>query len=249
MTKNNALNIELSAHACESAEIAKLSHIAAQAVMERGKIRFDLLGREWILLRPADLESLWESITDEEFAEDERLPYWVELWPASLALAVWLSRQRNNIKGRVCLDLGCGLGFTALVGSWLGARVIGMDYESIALTYALQNTAANTLASPLWVAMDWRRPALVPGSCSFIWGGDIMYENRFVAPVFDFLDYALERNGTVWIAEPGRNTYTLFKNTLIKKGWISRCVADNSVEALHTQRLPVSVKLWELSRG
>lgn len=76
-----------------------------------------------------------------------------------------------------------------------------------------------------------------------------MYENRFVAPVFDFLDYALADGGLVWLAEPGRNAYELFKSTVLRRGWKSRRIASNSVEALHTQSSAVSVKLWELSRS
>ena len=223
-------------------------HINAHALLKPGSIELTLCEREWRLLRPADLESLWESITDEAFGADERLPYWVELWPASLALAVWLHANQERIQNRLCLDLGCGLGFTALVGALAGARVVGMDYEPKALVFARKNAAVNKISAPLWTVMDWRKPALRPQACACIWGGDIMYENRFVAPVFDFLDYALAPDGVVWLAEPGRDAYALFKSTLFSRGWKSRCVAANSVTALHPQTVPVSVKLWELSR-
>jgi len=224
-------------------------HIAAHAVLEPGKIALNLCGREWTLLRPANLESLWASITDEAFTTDERLPYWVELWPASLALAMWLQGNKERIANRICLDLGCGLGFTALVASLAGARVIGMDYEPAALAYARRNAARNAVPGPLWAVMDWRKPAVAPKSCAYIWGGDVMYENRFVTPVFDFIAHALAENGVAWMAEPGRNTYELFKNTLVSRGWKSRCIAANTVDALHVQPSPVSVRLWELSRG
>ena len=223
--------------------------IVVNAAMETGSIRLTLCGRDWTLLRPADLESLWETITDDEFEEDERLPYWVELWPASLALALWLKNNQERIKGRTCLDLGCGLGFTALAGTWLGARVLAMDYEAEALAFARKNADINALPQPLWVIMDWRKPAVAPKSCDFIWGGDVMYENRFVEPVFSFLDHALADNGLVWIAEPGRNAYEHFKRALLSRGWKSRCVIRERVEPLHTQDIPVSVNLWELSRG
>ena len=84
-------------------------------------------GRDWTLERAADMEALWESMT--EFTEDERLPYWTELWPSSLVLADWLYQRRESLRGQPCLDLGCGIGLTALVAQWLGANVIGMDYE------------------------------------------------------------------------------------------------------------------------
>ena len=223
--------------------------INANAVMQTGSIRLTLCGRNWTLLRPTDLETLWESIDDEEFGADERLPYWVELWPASLALAVWLNRNRSRIAGRRCLDLGCGLGFTALFGVWLGARVLAMDYEAEALAFARKNAAANALPDPLWTLMDWRRPAVTPKSCDFIWGGDVMYEKRFVDPVMAFLDHALADGGVAWMAEPGREAYDDFKRALLSRGWRSSRIAQERVTPLHVQNTPVTVNLWELTRG
>lgn len=234
---------------------APRQQINACAKSEPGRIRLNLCGRDWTLYRPNDLETLWETIGDDDFGADERLPYWVELWPASLALAVWLQQQAGRIAGKTCLDLGCGLGFTSLIGAWFGARVLGMDYEAEALSYAGRNAVVNGLAPgggkrpPAWAVMDWRRPALRPRSCDIIWGGDVMYENRFVTPVFDCIDYALADNGLVWIAEPGRDAYANFTRALLRGGWRSRCVAREKVAPLHAQEVPVSVALWELSRG
>ena len=90
------------------------------------------------------MESLWESMVPEKaWEEDERLPYWAELWPSSLALANWLFANRDSIAGKSCMDLGCGLGFTALCGASLGAFVIGADYEADAIALAKENAAAN----------------------------------------------------------------------------------------------------------
>ena len=205
-------------------------------------------GRDWTLLRPTDLESLWEAMTDEAFTEDERLPYWVELWPASLALSAWLESSKERIRGRTCLDLGCGLGLTALVAQSLGAKVIGVDYEPAALAYAAKNAVANGIASPLWVAMDWRFPAIKAKSCSCIWGGDIMYERRFVLPVLDFMEHALEPGGVMWVAEPDRGIYGLFRQTLETRGWASRRIYQEKVPSLHLQESLVTVNLWEIAR-
>ncbi len=214
-----------------------------------GLIEVEACGRSWRLIRPTDLESLWESMTDEAFTEDERLPYWVELWPASLALAEHLLRERENICRGVCLDLGCGLGLTALVASWLGARVIGMDYEPAALSYARQNALVNEVAQPCWLVMDWRLPAIAPRSCLHIWGGDIMYEKRFVGPVFDFLEHTLAPGGRAWVAEPARGVYDAFQQAAEAGGWSSRRILLTEVEPLHMQPSNIRVNLWELARA
>ncbi len=209
-------------------------------------LRVMACGREWILERAADMESLWEAMT--EFTEDERLPYWTELWPSSLVLADWLYEQRERLHGQPCLDLGCGIGLTALVGQWLGAKVIGMDYEPEALHYAYLNAEHNHVSQPCWVVMDWRKPAVQQHGLRFIWGGDIMYEQRFAAPVLDFLEYALADDGVAWIAEPTRAVYDTFRTALINRRWSGRCVWEKSIPALYPQERPVPVRIWEIRK-
>ena len=206
-------------------------------------------GRQWRLTRAADLEELWDAMTaDPHNFEDERLPYWTELWPSSVALAGWLAARQEEIAGRVCLDLGCGLGLTALVGQWLGARVTAVDYEEAALHFASRNAALNGVTQPCWALMDWRRPAVRARSMARIWGGDIMYEQRFAAPVLDFLEYALAEGGAAWVAEPSRAVYDTFRSMLVNRRWAGRCVWEKNIEALYPQERPVPVRIWEIHR-
>ncbi len=212
------------------------------------EIAVRVCGREWILTRPQELEAMWAALSDDDYGEDERIPYWVELWPASLTLSEWLGENRAAIRGKACLDLGCGLGLTALVASWLGANVLAMDYEPEALIYAKANARRNGTPQPCWAVMDWRRPAVKAGSIAFLWGGDIMYERRFVSPVLNFLDHALEPGGLALLAEPSRDVYEHFRAALVKGGWLSRCVREAKVNPLYMQPARISVKLWELRR-
>lgn len=213
------------------------------------RIQVRACGRSWELARAADLEQLWDAMTDDpRNFEDERLPYWTELWPSSVALAEWLALRREEIAGRPCLDLGCGLGLTALTGQWLGARVTAVDYEEAALGFARQNACLNQVPQPLWTLMDWRRPAIRAGSMARIWGGDIMYETRFVTPVLGFLKHALAPDGAVWVAEPGRSVYEAFLHALQNGGWQGRRVYAARVEPLYAQPVPVTVQVWEIRR-
>ena len=206
-------------------------------------------GRLWRLQRAADLETLWNAMLDDpQNFEDERLPYWTELWPSSIALCRWLEERRAEIAGRPCLDLGCGLGLTAMVGQWLGAQVIGMDYEEEALHFASLNARHNGVTSPLWTVMDWRQPAVRPRSIFRLWGGDIMYEKRFVAPVMHFLSHVLADDGAAWVAEPGRGVYEAFLQALHGGGLEGRRVFTERVEPLYAQPVPVTVAVWEIRR-
>lgn len=120
-----------------------------QIYLEENTLKFSYIGREWNILR-ADMEKLWEKMVQDSSISgqsiddrDERLPYWAELWPSSLALAEWLKLNQENIYKSISMDLGCGLGFTALCGASLGAFVIGADYESDAIALAKENALAN----------------------------------------------------------------------------------------------------------
>jgi predicted nicotinamide N-methyase len=203
------------------------------------------LDRQWRLTRFADLETLWDRIGQDDLDQDERLPYWVELWPASLALGQWLGEHRERLAGRRVLDLGCGLGLTALVAASLGGRVLGLDYEPAALRFAKANAGENAVAGADFACMDWRVPALRAGAADLVIAGDVMYEKRFAAPVADFLDHALARDGLAWVAEPNRSVYGHFRELLAGRGW--------RMDRLRTVGVPqeertVTVNIWEIAR-
>ncbi len=214
--------------------------------------------QHFTLHRAASLEELWDAMTEnvqspnaaQDF-DDERLPYWTELWPSSIALAEWLCENKHDINNKICLDVGCGLGLTALVGNMLGAKVLAFDYETEALHYAKQNTIANAhliCSSPLWLAMDWRKPAIRAKSIEYLWGGDIMYERKFAHSLMNFIDYALAEHGRAWIAEPCRSVYEHFSAELVRRKWNVKKVHVRKVDAIYAQTVPVTVQVWEIWR-
>jgi predicted nicotinamide N-methyase len=223
-----------------------MGQLAHQApVRLPGTITCTVLGREWRLARVADLESLWDQIGQDDLDQDERLPYWVELWPASLALGEWLGEHRDQVAGRRVLDLGCGLGLTAMAAASLGGRVLGLDYEFEALRYAVANARANAVDGVVFACMDWRVPAVREGAADLVVAGDVMYEKRFAAPVADFLAHALAPRGLAWVAEPNRTIYGHFREVLAGRGW--------RMDKIRTVGVPqegrtVTVNIWEIAR-
>ena len=173
-----------------------------------GRFTVRAAGREWVITRTADLDLLWEQM--DELGEDERIPYWTEIWPASAALAEWLVEKSQDLRGRACADLGCGLGLTTMAGGLAGASVVCLDYEFDAVRHALRNAILNGVPAPLATMMDWREPAIRREAFSFVWGADVLYEKRFASGVARFLDYALEPGGRAWLADPGRNFFAEF---------------------------------------
>jgi predicted nicotinamide N-methyase len=208
-----------------------------------GQFKVSAAGRSWILERPADLESLWQAMDEDDPEAEEHIPYWVEIWPATLALCNWLARQ--DLAGKKCLDLGCGLGLSALVASGLGAQVVGMDYELDALYFANRNARINVVPAPLWVRMDWNRPGFASASFERIWGGDIFYEQRFFDPLESLLLRCLAPGGRIWFGDPERAVSSTVWSRFSRRGWRVR---NQGQEMVSLDRACMTVNLWELSR-
>lgn len=230
--------------------MTRMTHSALPPSPPAFELCFDACGRSW-RLRRADMEALWDAMNEDDpgWREDERLPYWADLWPSSLALAAWLADRRADIAGRACLDMGCGLGFTALVGQWLGGRVTGMDYDADALAYARLNADLNAVSGVTWTLMDWRAPTLKQGSVNRAWAADIVYEQRFAAPVAAFLAHILAPDGTAWIAEPGRAVFRALLDELPARGLSFAKVRFAPTWPLTPQAVPVPVTIWEIRRA
>ncbi len=207
-----------------------------------------VLGRDLPIERPADLDALWEAMTGEDFGQDERIPYWAELWPSSLALCRFLEERPDLVQGRLCLDLGCGLGLSGIVAALLGAKVLGLDYEWPAVSFSRHNAGLSGLlgpAAPLWTLMDWRSPALKPGCAQVVLAGDILYERRFFDPLSQFFDQVLAPGGLALVAEPRREIARPAWDLLAQAGIAARIAGEKTVPGPGT---PVTVDIWELTK-
>lgn len=183
-------------------------------------------GHRLRLTRVADAEALLADIEPVTFADDERLPYWAELWPSAVALSHYLVRH-VDLQGRRVLELGCGLGLVSVVAALQGARVLCTDHEEAALTFARRNAQGNACRGVRFRLVDWCRPAL-RRRYDCIVAADVIYEARSFAPLAVLLQRYLARGGMAVIAEPGRANAAPFFSLLKQRGFVYR---------RHTQRL------------
>lgn len=203
--------------------------------------------RTFLLHRPADLETIWGTLDESSFGEDERLPYWTELWPAAISLAEFLLEQQEIAKDKVCLDIGCGLGLMPLVLSLLRPQIIiGMDYEMDPLRYCRLSTAANQAKNILWLMADWRQAGFKPFAFNLITGTDILYEVRFHVPVVAFLAQHLAKDGLAFLAEPGRGVSETFWPLLAGYGLAFK-KAD--VRTVYLNNLRTKITIYSISHS
>lgn len=167
--------------------------------------RVPVAGADVELLRPPRAEDL---ISEEDFARDERLPYWAELWPAAVVLADQVAGERGG--GRSLLELGCGLGLVALAALRAGYRVTATDYYHDALAFTRANAwraLGREIATRL---VDWR--ALPPdlGRYDRVVAADVLYERPYAGLVAVAVAGALADGGTATVADPGRVALAAF---------------------------------------
>ncbi len=171
------------------------------------------------LWRIRNLDDLVDQVSDALFDEDERLPYWAELWPSAYALTEFILTWPEKIARKSVLELGCGLGLTSMgIAVCRPAHFIATDYENDALEHCRRNFNANDLPLPELMEMDWRRPHLTD-TFDVIAASDVVYEQRFFEPLIRLFGRYLKPEGRILLAEPNRSVARGFFGKLVMAGF------------------------------
>ncbi len=176
------------------------------------------------LAKIADLDAMLDDVDPITFNEDERLPYWADLWPSAIGLARYLDRC-VPLGGQHVLELGCGLGLLGVVAARDGARVLCTDYELEALAFARHNALLNGCRHIRTRLVDWRYPAL-KRRYDTILASDVIYEARNFGPLVALLQRFLARRGRAFFADPGRPNAVPFFALLRQRGFVYEKVTE-----------------------
>lgn len=208
---------------------------AARTLRERLAARYDLAheavtvaGSRFAMTVVRDTNALLERIRAEDFARDERLPYWAELWTSSLELARW-SLEGGVDRGLRVLELGCGLGLVGIAAARAGGHVTMTDYEPDALAFARLNAAENlpqlSDGESIRVAMlDWRAPYRGE-QYGLVLGSDIVYDRALFEPLLQCLRECLAPGGRVVMTDPDRAVGRAFLELAAQSGFRVHTVA------------------------
>jgi predicted nicotinamide N-methyase len=69
--------------------------------------------------------------------EDERLPYWADVWPSARVLAERVATMQ--VDDRRFLELGCGAGLVSVAAAIAGFDITATDYYEEALRFTALN--------------------------------------------------------------------------------------------------------------
>jgi predicted nicotinamide N-methyase len=182
-------------------------------------------GRDYTILEPSDHDRL---LDEAEADPEQNLPYWAEIWPSGIALADVVLARGAELSGRPVLELGSGLGITATAALEVGAALVAADYSTTSLTLCRYNTLRNAGRVPRLLQFNWRIPtqdllgrAASLGGYPIILAADVLYESRDVDPMLTLVGQLLAPDGTLWLAEPGRETAARFLALAAGSGWRS----------------------------
>jgi predicted nicotinamide N-methyase len=186
-------------------------------------VRLPESGALYRVTRPADVDRLIDAMADDP---EEILPHWAEIWPSGVALADAILGARDSVRGRRVLELGCGLGTTAIAALQAGADLTVADYAPGALALCCLNTRANAGRDPATIQLNWRRPsdaflALAGGGFPVVMAADMLYEARDIEPLLELVQRIVAPGGLLWLAEPGRPIAREFVRRAEGLGWHS----------------------------
>ena len=191
--------------------------------------------------------SVADALIDErEFDEDDRLPYWAEIWPSAIALARRLSIE--NLKGRDAVELGCGVGLATVAAMGGGARVLATDYYEAALDFTRHNARTNVGNPPATSLLDWRAPGAGDhGPFDLVFAADVLYEEGSARALADLVPGLLKPGGEALFADPGRRWEPLFRELMGEAGFFFE-TEETTVE-VEGQERDVTVLLHRVHGG
>jgi predicted nicotinamide N-methyase len=176
-----------------------------------------------LISRPVDFDGLIDAAAADP---EQNLPYWAELWPSGVALAANIARDPGIVRGMPVLELGCGLGVTAIAALRAGADLLVTDYAPEALALCSLNSLDQAGAQPETLRVNWRDPgpalyAAAGDRFPVVLAADVLYEGRDVEPLLALVERVVAPGGELWLAEPGRPPAARFLASLGAYGWIA----------------------------
>ncbi len=184
-------------------------------------VRLPESGAVYRITRPTDVDRLIDAMADDP---EENLPHWAEVWPSGIALADAILAEPELVRGRRVLELGCGLGTTAIAALCTGADLTVSDYAPGALALCRHNARLNAGREPVAVQVNWRSPSdefleLVCDGFAVVLAADVLYEARDIEPLLTLVDRVVAPGGMLWLAEPGRPIAREFVKRTVGHMW------------------------------
>ena len=176
-------------------------------VVQRELVNLSLVGIDIRFSRIQNFDALLDDLiakgAEHPDYQDDRIPYWADLWHSGLALAEYLLREKVVTPAMSVTEIGCGLGLPGLVAATQGGDVLFTDYLPEALEQVAYNWSLNLPGEARSLVMDWRSP-LQEAKAQLLLAADVAYEKRAFEPLLNAFAALSVTGGRIIVTEPGR---------------------------------------------
>ena len=117
--------------------------------------------------------------------------------------------QGDDGRGRLAVELGCGLALVSIAAAMKGWRIVGTDNEQTSLRFAEYNARLNKAEIAGFETLDWHHP---PTNRRFerIYAADVLYQLVDHEPLLACIRALLASSGIAFIADPNRSVADRF---------------------------------------
>lgn len=170
-----------------------------------------------VLEKPRSADDL---ISEADFAKDDRLPYWADLWASSIVLASYIESHpaAGGREGTAAaphpespaaprpraIELGCGLGLVTVSATRAGYDLLATDYYEDATLFTARNALRSTGREPAVRMVDWRDFPDDLGTFDLVLAADILYEKPYAPLVAEAIRRTMAPGGRTLLADQGR---------------------------------------------
>jgi len=177
------------------------------SIVRRELVNLSLAGLDIRFSRVENFDALLDDLiakgTEHPDYQDDRIPYWADLWHSGLALAEYLLLEKVIAPAMSVTEIGCGLGLPGLVAAMQGGEVLFTDYLPEALEQVDFNWSLNLPGVARSRVMDWRFP-LAEAKAQLLLAADVAYEKRAFEPLVKAFAALSGTGGRIIVTEPGR---------------------------------------------
>lgn len=130
-------------------------------------------------------------------------PYWAKVWPASIALAGFITQNKHFVKHKTVLEIAAGLSLPSLVAAQFASTVSCSDYVLEPFVFVEQSIQLNQLNNISYAVLDWNQlPKDIVADVLLL--SDINYEPASFESLLKMLQQFLQQSTTIILATPQR---------------------------------------------